>query len=359
MIHTYLILFFCLLALLASGASLLKHDDWWIRVFDFPRVQIVAFNLMAFAAFLFIFETSYNWHFLVVFLLTASLVYQIKEIYPYTTLARRQVKKTKREAPNKHISMMVANVLTPNRQAHKLMRLIEKKNPDLVLTVESDIWWEQQLSPLEKEYPYAVKQPQDNLYGMHLYSKLKLIDPQVKFLVESDIPSIHTEVTLHSGEKVKLFCLHPTPPSPTENSTSTERDAELLLVGKHVSKLHDSVIVIGDMNDVAWSRTTQLFQKISGLLDPRKGRGFFGTFHAKYPLMRWPLDHVFHSNDFTLVSLKRMPYFGSDHFPIFIHLNLEPKMEKHQPEPEADEEEKEWAEEKIENADAEDVKLKH
>ena len=93
-------------------------------------------------------------------------------------------------------------------------------------------------------------------------------------------------------------------------------------MAKKVERLHKPVIVAGDLNDVAWSYTTELFLRVSGLLDPRRGRGFFNTFHAKYPLLRWPLDHVFCSKHFSLVDLKRLPNVGSDHYPIFISLQL-------------------------------------
>jgi endonuclease/exonuclease/phosphatase (EEP) superfamily protein YafD len=101
------------------------------------------------------------------------------------------------------------------------------------------------------------------------------------------------------------------------------------LVGKEAKKSKLPVIVAGDLNDVAWSYTTELFLKVSCLLDPRRGRGFYSTFNSKYLLFRWPLDHVFCSRHFSLVELTRLPNVGSDHFPMFISIQLtEEKMEE-------------------------------
>jgi endonuclease/exonuclease/phosphatase (EEP) superfamily protein YafD len=91
-------------------------------------------------------------------------------------------------------------------------------------------------------------------------------------------------------------------------------------VGDQIKDLDESCIVMGDLNDVAWSRTTRLFQRISGLLDPRVGRRYINTFHADYPFLRWSLDHFFHSTDFALVHMQRLPHIGSDHFPIYVVL---------------------------------------
>ena len=73
-----------------------------------------------------------------------------------------------------------------------------------------------------------------------------------------------------------------------------------------------------------------MFQRISGLLDPRVGRHFVNTFHASYPLLRWSLDHVFHSPDFALITMQRLPDVGSDHFPVLTRLQYMPSAQAEQ-----------------------------
>jgi endonuclease/exonuclease/phosphatase (EEP) superfamily protein YafD len=172
---------------------------------------------------------------------------------------------------------------------------------------------------------------------MLLYSRLPLEEARVEYLVERDIPSILTRVQLRDGRRVWLQCVHPRPPAPGESDESLPRDAELLVAGARVrDELRGPAIVCGDLNDVAWSRTTRLFQKVSRLVDPRKGRGLYSTFHARWPLFRWPLDHVFFSDSFRLVELRRLPYVGSDHFPVYVALSWEPPAAAEQEAPDAD-----------------------
>ncbi len=227
--------------------------------------------------------------------------------------------------------------------------------PDLVLTLEPDGWWERELRVLEDDYPHTLKAPLDNRYGMLLHSRLELVEPEIKYLISDEFPSMHMRVRLASGDEVWLHCLHPEPPSPTEADESTRRDAELLIVGDEVKDRDEPTVVAGDLNDVAWSYTTTLFQKISGLLDPRKGRGMFNTFHAEHPLLRWPLDHVFHSDHFTLGEMARLPAFGSDHFPVYARLVLEAGAEARQDEVEADAADVARAEEKVAAVDQQEA----
>ena len=347
-----IVLFFSILMCIPTLASITRYDEWWIRGFDFPRIQISFLIICVIIASAYVYDFSSFWHFVAVAALILSLSYQFKKIFPYTYISRKQVLKFKGTDPDATISILVSNVLTPNKRSDKLISLVNERKPDILLTLETDKRWENELSVLEKDYKHIIKIPKDNLYGMHLYSKLELEDIKVRNLVQEDIPSIHGTVVLRNGKKVKLHCLHPMPPSPSESDTSTNRDAELLMLGRDIDTEKDSVLVIGDLNDVAWSRTTRLFQKLSGLMDPRIGRGFFNTFHADYFLLRWPLDHVFHTKDFTLIEIARERNIGSDHFPMYINLNYEPTGEVINEDTDHPEtEEQEWAEEKIKNAD--------
>ncbi|WP_180110580.1 MULTISPECIES: endonuclease/exonuclease/phosphatase family protein [unclassified Acinetobacter] len=329
--------------------SLIPRDEWWFRGADFPRLQILALGIFAFIG-LILWNAEWDLAREIILIgLIAALAYQLKMVLPYTFIWKKQVKKVRSDQldKQKQISIIVSNVLTANTQYHLLLAQIQKHQPDLVLTLETDQTWQNELAVIEADYPYRVPVPLDNLYGMHLYSKLELSETEVKFILSDEIPSIHTRVTLASGNQVQLYCLHPKPPSPTEAKDSTLRDAELLIVGDQIKDLDESCIVMGDLNDVAWSRTTRLFQRISGLLDPRVGRHFVNTFHANYPLLRWSLDHIFHSTDFALVHMERLPNIGSDHFPVYVVLQTGRVFEQIQEELEQTDEDEQEAQEAI------------
>jgi endonuclease/exonuclease/phosphatase (EEP) superfamily protein YafD len=326
-----------------------RCEVWWVRSLDFPRLQlfVISLFLLVMQTILLDFSHFSAWGLFVVALL--CFVYHAWWIVPFTPIFPVEVSPPKSADNQRMIRIMTANVLTPNRNAKALIELVRENGPDIVVTLESDGWWQAQLETLETDYPHTIKCPLDNLYGMHVYSRLPLKDSNIEYLVEPDIPSMHTLVTLPSGDNVRMHFLHPAPPSPTQNKESSERDAELVIVARSISDTDAPVIVAGDLNDVAWSETTRLFRKISGLLDPRVGRGMFNTFHAKIWFLRWPLDHVFHSEHFTLSSIRRLRSFGSDHFALFTELVFENGRDVQQSGLDADQEDLAWAKAKADN----------
>ncbi len=321
---TFSIIIATLLLVLLTLLPLWNNPHWLVRSLDFPRLQITFFAVVLIALQFFLVDTSAIKYALIGITL-ACFIWQAWWILPYTRLWPVEVKSAMDTDSDHQLSILTANVLTPNKEAQKLIELVQQHQPDVLVTLESDQWWEDQLDILQADMPFTIKCPQDNLYGMHVYSRMPLEKHSIEYIVEDDIPSMHSLLRLRNGVAVQIHFLHPAPPSPTENLESTERDAELVAVARRIAKSdHGPIILTGDLNDVAWSSTTRLFRKLSGLIDPRVGRGMFNTFHADYPLLRWPLDHLFHSKHFTVKSIVRLPHIGSDHFALLTRLTYSP-----------------------------------
>lgn len=309
--------------ILATFIPVIKKDYWTFRVFDYPRFQKITLSLMILILWLVFGVENNPLHIAAFSGLIISVLFLAYQVFPFTPFAKKMIKDSTGDT-GYDFSVMVINVYQENQQYQKVIDLLKKEKPDLFLLVETDQKWADQMTDFKKDYPFFIEIPKDNTYGMLFYSKIKISEEYVRYLIEEDVPSI--EVTLDDPKlgEMTIYALHPTPPVPSENAKSTERDAEILMVGKKVKKLHKPVLVLGDLNDVGWSHTSELFLKVSGMLDPRRGRGMFSTFHAKYFFMRWPLDHIFVSKHFTLKSLRLHPNIGSDHFPISGHFTLNP-----------------------------------
>jgi endonuclease/exonuclease/phosphatase (EEP) superfamily protein YafD len=330
--------------ILTSLAPISGSQKWWIRIWDFPRLQIAVALALVLLAFPFSHDVSGHYDLVFLAALVGCLIYEASVILPYTPFLPPTVHGS-RFYGGTCVRLLIGNVLMDNRRADEFIAAVRAIDPDLVIAVETDDWWDQRLLPLDADYPFSVKHPLDNTYGMHLFSKLQLGAPVVRLLVQDDVPSIYAAVQLRSGDWIDLYCVHPRPPKPRQDTE--QRDAEILLVAKEVKAKGRPAIVAGDFNDVAWSHTTRLFQRISGTLDPRVGRGMFSTFNAKYPFFRWPLDHIFHTQEFTLGELRRLSFFGSDHFPIFAVLCCRPQASAQQKAPAAGESDRQEAEKRV------------
>ena len=76
------------------------------------------------------------------------------------------------------------------------------------------------------------------------------------------------------------------------------------------------VIVCGDMNDVSGSKTLRMLQS-TGLKNAwwEKGRGFGFTYHGHH-FMNFRIDHILHTEDIKVKSIKKIDQHYSDHDPV-------------------------------------------
>lgn len=355
----YVIYSFAVLSIIATFLPLWRVPYWWVRSFDFPRLQIAIFIAVTLGL-LVSFAPEDEWvRTALIVGLALALIYQLLRVLPYTPLWRAQVRPSEESSPGERFRLLVTNVQMDNEEKSKWLEVIRANEADALFAVETDSAWIQAGSPLKEEYPYTIEIPQDNTYGMVLYSKWEIDHYDVKHMIDKDVPSLWVTLRSPGGRKVDLVGIHPRPPRPDTQQDSDQRDAELVLAAKEISRLPKNrpVVLCGDLNDVAWSASTRLFQRQSGLLDPRRGRGLFSTFHARHWFLRWPLDHIFHSDDFTLVDLHRLEKYGSDHFGISIHLQMSPDAEELHDAPEATQEDKEIAAEIVQETRENEAEL--
>jgi len=339
-LNTFLRLAQLLLAafvVVGTALPLVHEPHWWIRVFDFPRLQLAALGAALMVSFAWRFRRTVrmrrsNVAWLAV--LGVAVVYQGWRLWPYTSL--HPVQSVRAEAPDasRSFRLVISNVLMDNRDAPRWLAEVQGVAPDLVLMLEPDAWWLEQAQALRAALPYAVEHPLDNTFGIALFSRFPLHGAVVRELVEVGIPSIWGSFDLPSGDRVRFAFVHPRPPHIGQDTD--ERDVELVLVAREFEGHPGPAVVAGDLNDVAWSDTTRLFQRLSGLLDPRIGRGLYATYHARYPFLRWPLDYAFHSEHLALVELCRLDPSGSDHFGVLVELAVAPMAPQQQDEPDAD-----------------------
>ncbi len=305
------------LLILVTLLSVIESNQWWIRLWDFPRPQILALLVMTAALAL--------WHGrrggrLVALACVLAGGWQLYRIYPYTPLSRPELAfADQRPAPGAAcFSVLSLNVLQSNRDYARTAALIDRERPDILLLMETDGKWAEALAPQLARYPERLMAPLDNTYGMIFATRLPMRDGRVEVLTEPRTPS--ATAVLDAGSPFRIIALHPRPPVPGQDTH--ERDAEIAIAATRAAATKIPVLAFGDFNDVAWSRTSRLFKRIGGYLDPRIGRGPYATFPARMPLLGWPLDHLFVTPEFTVRSIGVLEDVGSDHLPVHSSLCL-------------------------------------
>lgn len=309
-----------LLLLLGTAGSLTESNQWWIRVWDFPRTQILIVMLVT-GVLLYVYDSKWRPWFTIVMLLAAG--WQFYRIYPYTGIAAKEVSHTTDDEQYEQgcFKVLTFNVLQKNRDYASTLELLEREDADVLLLLETDAGWRDAMMPQLSQYSTVLERPLSNTYGLILATRLPARDGEIVDLAEEDTPSAFITLTAGSSD-FYLIALHPRPPHPGRDTE--ERDAELVMAARRAAEAGMPALAIGDFNDVAWSQTSQLFKQVGEFLDPRIGRGTYATFPADMTWLGWPLDHLFVTEEFLLDDLQVLENVGSDHRPVASRLCLIP-----------------------------------
>lgn len=309
---------------IVSFFPLINSTHWVFRIFDFIRLQLSVILLFLLLARPFLSVSNSIIGLLTIFLIAISFVYQLSIILPYFPKS-----KNNSIAPKHNIVALCINVKQENQDYERLIRVVKSVQPDILLTLETNKKWEQNLEEIEGDFCNIIRVPKDNRYGMHLYTKLDLKDFNIHYLISKEHPSIEVKLTDSKKDDFIFWGIHPPPPSPTEKPTSKQKDAELMKVAKLARKSMTPMIVSGDFNNVSWSKAARLFSKISNLKDARINRGIYSTFPANLLIFGFPIDLLFHSNTVTVNKIKVLTSIGSDHLPLQFMFHINSKVDSY------------------------------
>ncbi len=322
-----------LILLLATMTFLpsLGTNTWFVRFMSFPRLQFLCIlaGLLVLSLAL---PGRFRWTGLLPSILAAAaLGYQCWVFFPYTPLATVQVMDAQGCANAFRLTLLESNVQMINEHAERLFDEIRSNQPDVILVEEVDPWWHERLETLHETYPYRQHHVTQNYYGIDLLSRYPLRDPKIVFLANSRDPAVFAGVQLPSGQVIRIYGIHPRPP--TFGQSSAERDAQILETSLRIAEDGGPAILAGDLNATPWSKILRRAARIAHLLDPRIGRGWFPTWKAHSLILRWPLDNVLFTNEFTLVDFRVLPPIGSDHQPTLTKVCYTPAAAARQPAP--------------------------
>ena len=131
--------------LIPTLLPMLRHEAWWVRCFDFPRLQLCCLLLVLLLLELLVLDLREPVAMVLPAVAFACLCYQAWWILPYTRLLPVEVKVTKNRNSRARIRLITANVLAPNRNAEELLEIVRTFDPDILVTLESNAWWQERL----------------------------------------------------------------------------------------------------------------------------------------------------------------------------------------------------------------------
>lgn len=301
-----------LLAIVLVTLSVLPYfiyHIWWIDIFSNFQVQYLV--LLSFLIIPFIFKKKWKW----VFFLGIGIVFSSSHILPLyvNTSAEAKIE------DEKSISIMSINLLSTNRDDSAVIDYIESRNPDVLVLVEINSYWDKQLTEILKTYSYRHKVVREDNFGISVWSKLPA-NLKTIYFDEFQLPSILLE-TEQFENSFSLIATHPFPP--VGKRQFKIRNDHLNKLAAFISrKDFSNTVVIGDFNTSSFSKNFQIFKEKATLKDSREGFGILPSWPANAFFLQTTLDHAMVSENVQVITRQVGEYIGSDHLPIYLEIGI-------------------------------------
>lgn len=306
-----LLLVVAFLLLAAVLVSLSSSDMWFIRTVDLIREPMAYCAAVLLVVALFA-KGARRW--LTVGALALVIAINVARIWPYSALAGTQLALAEQPAGPlgaRCFTAMAVNVKVKNTGYGDVAAQVRRIDPDVLFLMETDAKWVAEMEPVLANYPQVHRHPQPHAFGLVFATRLPTSKVNIVENTHRDTPTLYATLQLAGAAPVEFIGLHPKPPLPDWNTE--ERDQNIVNAGRQTPDRLPNAFVMGDFNDVPWSRTTTKFRETGAWRDPRIGRGTYPTFPSDYRAFGWPLDQLMLKGNLDLTGFEVLPDNGSDH----------------------------------------------
>lgn len=216
------------------------------------------------------------------------------------------------------LRVLQLNVHTSNQQHAAVEQLVRDLRPDVLALIEVNQRWLDALSGLHTHYPHRIERPQEDNFGIALFSRFPIDDLRLLPLQHERIYMITGRFSL-GATPVTVALAHLVPPSSAAWAALRNRQLEMLsqlTSGDSVTE----TLLLGDLNTTPWSPFHERLERTSGLRNGARGLGLYASWPAGFLPLRIPLDHFLLSPGLQVASLELGPEVGSDHLPLLLEI---------------------------------------
>jgi len=216
------------------------------------------------------------------------------------------------------LKLMTVNVESRNDNYSDLLAIIASEQPDIVLVLEYSPRWAGALASLERQYPYDLQVPREGAFGIALWSRYPLV--RAREFALGPTTALTATVSAPAGS-FDLYGVHLLPP--LSANWSALRNKQLIELAGLSGMRRAPLLLAGDFNISPYSPLFTAWLTAANLRDTQAGRGPSLSWPTFLPLLGIPIDHCIVSEEFSVTNHRRLPSFGSDHYPIVVELSQE------------------------------------
>jgi endonuclease/exonuclease/phosphatase (EEP) superfamily protein YafD len=212
------------------------------------------------------------------------------------------------------------NVNTANRRFELVTSYIRETRPDVLLLVEVNGDWIRAMEGISADYPYQRCEPQEDNFGIALYSRSPWLKCETVYLGEAQVPSLVAAFDI-GGRTLTVFGTHALPP--VDEVYSRRRNSQLSEVADFLASVSGPKMLLGDFNATPWSFAFANLLKRSALRDSSLGMGVRPTWPVGKLPLKLPIDFCLVSEEILVRDRWIGPQVGSDHYPLAVDFCLE------------------------------------